>query len=49
MLLRRYHDSKDRDLSSLSVKELAALAAERGVDLAGATKKADIIAALAAK
>lgn len=36
------------DFSRLSVTELKALADERGVDLAGATRKADIIAALEA-
>ena len=33
-------------LEGLKVPELKALAAERGVDLSGVTKKADIIAAL---
>lgn len=36
------------DLSQLDLNELRALAAERKVDLAGATKKADIIAAIVA-
>ena len=36
------------DLSQLDLNELRALAADRKVDLAGATKKADIIAAIVA-
>lgn len=36
----------DTDLKKLNVEQLKALAAERGVDLGDATKRADIIAAL---
>lgn len=38
----------DGNLESLKVEELRALAEERGVDLSGLTKKAEIIAALTA-
>jgi hypothetical protein len=36
-------DGTDKDLSDLTVADLKAVAAERGVDLGDATKKADII------
>lgn len=40
------HENQPGDLGRKSVKELLALAAEKGVDLGEATKKADIVAAL---
>lgn len=36
------------DLASMTLPQLRDLAAERGVDLAGAAKKADVLAALRA-
>jgi len=39
-------EADDGDLKKLTVDQLKGLAAERGVDLGDATKKADIIAAL---
>lgn len=37
---------RDTSLNNLTVAELKALAAERGIDLAGATKKADMVTAI---
>lgn len=39
-------DGADDGLEALSAKDLRALAAERGVDIAGLKRKADIVAAL---
>ncbi|WP_285020239.1 hypothetical protein [Novosphingobium sp. fls2-241-R2A-195] len=51
--IERYRDhlsaSEEDDIEKLSVEKLKAVAAEEGVDLDGATKKADIIAAIKLK
>lgn len=43
------HQPTEVPLTSMTVPELRAYAAEHGVDLGGATRKADIIAALQAQ
>lgn len=42
------NDAVPADVDAMSVEQLKAHASDKGVDLAGATKKADIIAAIVA-